>query len=135
MNEWNSHKTMKEGHCINSMSDVHDTCVRVKFSQMTTQQSQLHQLQVIPAPVTGSFKGATFQLFSGGILIPISQVRKLRLEGFKALWWGPHAAAVPAGVTSRLMAMHRIHISMDITSNHAMDKPQLAVPAPPFPPP
>jgi hypothetical protein len=85
MNEWNSHKTMKEGHCINSMSDVHDTCVRVKFSQMTTQQSQLHQLQVIPAPVTGSFKGATFQLFSGGILIPISQVKTLKISPLQLL--------------------------------------------------
>lgn len=78
--------------------------------------SKMQQQLAFEVVLTGSFQ---FDISKDTLDISTAQVRKLRPGGSRGLWWMPQTT--PAGVSARIMTVHRVHTSMGITANHGRE--------------
>lgn len=63
--------------------------------------------------------GFHFDISKDLLVISTSQVRKLRSGGSRDLWWVPQTT--PAGVSTKIMPVHRVHTSVGVTAHHGRE--------------
>lgn len=78
--------------------------------------SKMQQQPAFEVVLTGSFQ---FDISKDLLVISTARVRKTEARRIQGLWWVPQTT--PAGVSARIMTVHRVHTSVGVPAHHGRE--------------